>query len=49
MTRNDREVKPPLWQRALGWIDGHPRSGWYIAVVVTANFTLHLLQAFGVV
>ena len=29
------------------WVDAHPRTGWYVAVVVTLDFLLHLMQAVG--
>jgi hypothetical protein len=31
----------------LRWIDSHPRLGWYIAVVVTLNLVVTVLQVFG--
>lgn len=35
------------WQRFRDWIDCHPRTGWYVAVMVTLDFLLHLMQAVG--
>lgn len=29
---------------SLVFIDRHPRLGWYIAAIVTANFLLQLLE-----
>lgn len=51
MTRDDRNVKPagrklrPLG-RTLEWLEDHPRTGWYIAVLATLNFFLNLIDAF---
>ena len=28
------------------WIDSHPRTGWYIAVLVTLNFLISVAQLF---
>jgi hypothetical protein len=42
MARDERNVK----QRLLDWIESHPRTGWYIAVIATANFILNLIDAF---
>lgn len=44
MARIDREVKSGRWRQFLDWIDGHPRSGWYVAAIVTANFVLQLID-----
>lgn len=27
------------------WIDCHPRTGWYLVVILTLNFVLNLLDA----
>jgi hypothetical protein len=29
---------------AILWIDHHPRTGWYVAVVVTLDLLLNILQ-----
>lgn len=36
--------KPPVKDRFLAWIDAHPRVGWYIALITTANFALQILD-----
>ena len=36
-------------RKLVYWIDDHPRTGWYIAVVVTADFILHILESSSVV
>lgn len=28
----------------MTWIDYHPRTGWYVAIVVTLDFIAHLVQ-----
>lgn len=33
----------------LSWLDQHPRTGWYVAVIVTLDFILHLLESFNLV
>lgn len=38
-----RRVKA-WWQGCLDWLDTHPRTGWYIAVMVTANVVLNILD-----
>jgi hypothetical protein len=40
MTRIVKKVK-----EIVAWIDSHPRTGWYIAVMVTLHFVLELAQA----
>lgn len=37
--RRDSNVKG-----AQDWIDGHPRTGWYVAILSTANFFLLLVD-----
>lgn len=37
-----------LWPAILKWIDAHPRTGWYVAGMVTFNFLLNLADAFDV-
>ena len=53
MTRDDRHVKHVsaggnrgVKERCFDWIESHPRTGWYIAVVATLNFFLNLIDAF---
>lgn len=29
----------------LTWVDAHPRTGWYISLMLTLNFILNLLDA----
>lgn len=41
MTHLARFVKP-----VVDWIDTHPRTGWYIAVVVTLNFIVSVVGLF---
>lgn len=45
MTRRKREVKP-LYERVLDWIDGNPRTGWYLFLFTCANLLLNLIDAF---
>ena len=46
MTERKPRVKYPHPFRALlVWIDCHPRTGWYLLVVASANLTLNLLDA----
>jgi hypothetical protein len=54
MARDDRNVKSDpagtnlaaLIERCLTWIEYHPRTGWYIALLATLNFFLNLVDAF---
>jgi len=57
MARSDRNVKSDAaglnvrWsQRCLDsffdFIEHHPRTGWYIALLATLNFFLNLIDAF---
>ncbi len=32
--------------RCLLWIESHPRTGWYVAVMATLNLVLNLIDAF---
>lgn len=41
MTHLTRLVKP-----IVTWIDSHPRTGWYIAVIVTLNFLVSVIGLF---
>lgn len=34
-----------LLHRLLVFIDNHPRTGWYVAIVVTADFLLHIAES----
>ncbi len=34
-----------MTHRALDFIDRHPRTGWYLTVVVTLDFILHLIES----
>ncbi len=34
-----------LVTRCIYWIESHPRTGWYIAVMATLNVILNLLDA----
>lgn len=48
MPNDDTNVKEyagrkPMWLR---WVDGHPRTGWYICTLVTLDFVLQLLEVF---
>ena len=49
MNENKPNVKGrrrPAWISAwFEWIDCHPRTGWYLAVILTLNFVLNLLDA----
>lgn len=31
-------------KRLVHWIDRHPRTGWYVAVVVTVNLAVSILN-----
>lgn len=35
-----------LRDRCLGFIDAHPRVGWYVAIISTLNVILNLVQIF---
>lgn len=35
-----------LVRRCRDWIDNHPRTGWYIAFMVTLNFIVTVAQLF---
>lgn len=50
MAYNGRKVneRRPIYvlvvlTRARNWIDQHPRTGWYVCTIVTANFLLDLI------
>lgn len=49
MAHRDREVKP-LTDRinasVLGFVDSHPRVGWYVAALTTLNTILTLIGLF---
>lgn len=30
----------------LDWIDGHPRTGWYLVFLTTINFIIEVLTLF---
>lgn len=32
------------WDKCLGFVDTHPRTGWYIAVIVTLDLLLEFVQ-----
>lgn len=38
-----RRVKA-WWDSCVRWLDGHPRTGWYIAAMVTVNVALNVLD-----
>lgn len=48
MTEPERDVKvrpaDKVWEKCLGFIDAHPRVGWYVATLTTINFLMELLQ-----
>lgn len=48
MAQNTPPVKDTptnrLWDRCLDFIDGHPRVGWYLALITTLNFLLEIFQ-----
>jgi hypothetical protein len=52
MTHHDPDVKDEaggIRERLTAWrdwIDTHPRTGWYIAVVTTLNLLMTILQVF---
>lgn len=50
MTDDKRNVKryPKHLRPVLEWIDVHPRTGWYLVVILTANFFLNLMDALDV-
>lgn len=47
MTDKTPNVKryPQRVRPLLEWIDYHPRTGWYLVVILTLNFVLNLLDA----
>lgn len=38
--------EPNVKQRVLDWLECHPYTGWYIALLATLNFFLNLIDAF---
>lgn len=38
--------KPNVLARSVAWIDSHPRTGWYVASVVTLNLLVNLVNLF---
>lgn len=36
---------PTRMRPLLEWIDCHPRTGWYLATILTLNFALNLMDA----
>ncbi len=40
----DKQVKRALSQSLIEFIDTHPRSGWYFAVLLLFNTLLNLLE-----
>lgn len=32
-------------RRFVVWLDRHPRTAWYIAVVVTLDFLMHIVES----
>lgn len=52
MAQTTPNVKPDPDEDSRGslvaWIDKHPRTGWYCATFLTANFVLNLLDAIDV-
>lgn len=50
MTQKDPNVKqyPRRLRPLFDWIDAHPRTGWYIVLIMSANFALNLLDAMDV-
>lgn len=34
------------WACCLVWVDAHPRTGWYVAIVLTLDFMLSILDIF---
>jgi hypothetical protein len=45
MTHGLAKVKD-IWTRMRNWVDTHPRTGWYIAMIVTGDLLLNILQLF---
>jgi hypothetical protein len=49
----DRKTQPPAGPSGLrwrleccrAWIEGHPRTGWYVAVLLFINYIFDLLAA----
>ena len=33
-----------IWKDCINFVDGHPRTGWYIVVVLTLNVVLNVLD-----
>lgn len=51
MPDNERDVKrryPGFLRPLLEWTDVHPRTGWYLVIILTLNFILNLLDALDV-
>lgn len=50
MAHDHRSRKEPagvnrgLKKRCLDFVDHHPRVGWYVAILATANFILNLID-----
>lgn len=51
MTHDKPNVKRPYPERfkaLLEWVDAHPRTGWYLVVILSLNFALNLMDALDV-
>jgi hypothetical protein len=45
--KEDAGTKPSgVVERCLWWLEAHPRTGWYIAIMATVNVILNLIDAF---
>jgi hypothetical protein len=31
-------------KKCVDWIDSHPRVGWYVALIVSADLVLHVVE-----
>jgi hypothetical protein len=45
---NVKRQYPRPVRALLEWIDEHPRTGWYLVVILTVNFALNLMDALDV-
>lgn len=39
-------VKVTLRRRCLNWIEGHPRTGWYVTALLALNFLLDFIYRY---
>lgn len=47
ITQPNTQVKQRgILRQTIAWIDAHPRTGWYVAVMVTLNLLVNLVNLF---